>query len=184
MNALTPAPGGRIDESLTLKPVRVAVLTVSDTRDERSDTSGDILAGRVTDAGHALADRALVRDDRSAIRAKVLGWAASGKVDAIITTGGTGLTGRDVTPEALEPLFDKRIDGFSAIFHLISYQSVGLSTLQSRATAGLIGGVFVFCLPGSNGAVKDGWDKVIAAQLDSRHKPCNMVELMPRLNES
>jgi molybdopterin adenylyltransferase len=125
----------------------------------------------------------LVPDDRAAIRAQVLAWVASGKVDAVITTGGTGLTGRDVTPEALEPLFDKRIDGFSVIFHLVSYQSVGLSTLQSRATAGLIGGVFVFCLPGSNGAVKDGWDKVIAAQLDSRHRPCNMVELMARLNE-
>jgi molybdopterin adenylyltransferase len=183
MNASFPAPGGKIDESLPLKPVRVAVLTVSDTRDAESDTSGHILAGRVTHAGHALADRALVPDDRSAIRAKVMAWVASGEVDAIVTTGGTGLTGRDVTPEALEPLFDKRIDGFSVIFHLVSYQSVGLSTLQSRATAGLIGGVFVFCLPGSNGAVKDGWDKVIAAQLDSRHRPCNMVELMPRLNE-
>jgi molybdopterin adenylyltransferase len=183
MNASFPAPGGKIDESLPLKPVRVAVLTVSDTRDAESDTSGHILAGRVTDAGHALADRALVPDDRSAIRAKVMAWVASGEVDAIVTTGGTGLTGRDVTPEALEPLFEKRIDGFSVIFHLVSYQSVGLSTLQSRATAGLIGGVFVFCLPGSNGAVKDGWDKVIAAQLDSRHRPCNMVELMPRLNE-
>jgi molybdenum cofactor biosynthesis protein B len=183
MNALSPAPGGKIDEALLFKPVRVAVLTVSDTRDAENDTSGDILAERVTGAGHELAGRAIVADDRSAIRAKVLGWIAAGEVDAIVTTGGTGLTGRDVTPEALEPLFDKTIDGFSAIFHLVSYQSVGLSTLQSRATAGLIGGVFVFCLPGSNGAVKDGWDKVIAAQLDSRHKPCNMVELMPRLNE-
>ena len=183
MNAPFPVPGGRIDESLALKPVRVAVLTVSDTRDEESDTSGHILAERVTAAGHELAGRALVPDERSAIRSRVLGWIAAGEVDAVITTGGTGLTGRDVTPEALEPLFDKRIDGFSVIFHLVSYQSVGLSTLQSRATAGLIGGVFVFCLPGSNGAVRDGWDKVIAAQLDSRHKPCNMVELMPRLNE-
>jgi molybdenum cofactor biosynthesis protein B len=183
MNALVPAPGGKIDESRSLIPVRVAVLTVSDTRDAESDTSGDILAGRVTGAGHELAARALVPDDRSAIRAKVLAWVASGEVDAIVTTGGTGITGRDVTPEALEPLFDKRIDGFSVVFHLVSYQSVGLSTLQSRATAGLIGGVFVFCLPGSNGAVKDGWDKVISAQLDSRHAPCNMVELMPRLNE-
>jgi len=183
MNAPFPAPGGKIDESKTLIPVRIAVLSVSDTRDEETDTSGALLAGRVTGAGHVLADRAIVPDDRSAIRAKVLGWVASGEVDAIVTTGGTGITGRDVTPEALEPLFDKRIDGFSVIFHLVSYQSVGLSTLQSRATAGLIGGVFVFCLPGSNGAVKDGWDKVIAAQLDSRHGPCNMVELMPRLNE-
>ena len=184
MTALSPAPGGKIDEGLTLKPVRVAVLTVSDTRDEESDTSGHILAERVTSAGHVLAGRALVADDKAAIRAKVTGWIAAGEVDAIVTTGGTGLTGRDVTPEALEPLFDKTIDGFSVIFHLVSYQSVGLSTLQSRATAGLIGGVFVFCLPGSNGAVRDGWDKVIAAQLDSRHKPCNMVELMPRLNEA
>ena len=183
MNAPPLSPGGRIDETRERVAVRIAVLTVSDTRDEESDTSGDVLAERVTGAGHVLAGRALVRDDRTAIRAKVLGWVASGEVDVVITTGGTGLTGRDVTPEALEPLFDKRIDGFSAVFHLVSYQTVGLSTLQSRATAGLIGGVFVFCLPGSNGAVKDGWDKVIAAQLDSRHGPCNMVELMPRLNE-
>ena len=184
MNAPFPAPGGRIDESRPFKPVRIAVLSVSDSRDAASDTSGDVLQARIITAGHGLAGRALVRDDRSAIRAQVLAWVASGEVDAVITTGGTGLTGRDVTPEALEPLFDKRIDGFSVVFHLVSYQSVGLSTLQSRATAGLIGGVFVFCLPGSNGAVKDGWDKVIAAQLDSRHAPCNMVELMPRLNEA
>jgi molybdenum cofactor biosynthesis protein B len=183
MSTLTPAPGGRIDETLALVPVRVAVLTVSDTRDAASDSSGDLLARRVASAGHVLAGRAIVRDDRPAIRAQALAWVASGEVDVIVTTGGTGLTGRDVTPEALEPLFDKKIDGFSVVFHLVSYQSVGLSTLQSRATAGLIGGVMVFCLPGSNGAVKDGWDKVIAAQLDSRHKPCNMVELMPRLNE-
>ena len=176
-------PGGRIDHSQPIRAVRVAVLSVSDTRDEESDTSGRILAERIATAGHELADRAIVRDDIAAIRDKVEGWVASGFVDAIITTGGTGLTGRDVTPEALEPLFDKRIDGFSVVFHLVSYQSVGLSTLQSRATAGIIGGVFVFCLPGSNGAVKDGWDKVIAAQLDSRHGPCNMVELMPRLLE-
>ena len=177
------APGGKLDETAKATPVRIAVLTISDTRDEESDTSGHLLAERVTGAGHVLAGRAVVADDRSAIRAKVMGWIAAGEVDAIVTTGGTGLTGRDVTPEALEPLFDKTIDGFSVVFHLVSYQSVGLSTLQSRATAGLIGGVFVFCLPGSNGAVRDGWDKVIAAQLDSRHKPCNMVELMPRLNE-
>ena len=183
MTASTLNPGGRIDETLQSRSVRVAVLTVSDTRDAESDTSGQLLADRVTGAGHALAGRALVADDKSLIRAKVLGWVASGEVDAIVTTGGTGLTGRDVTPEALEPLFDKKIDGFSVVFHLVSYQTVGLSTLQSRATAGLIGGVFVFCLPGSNGAVKDGWDKVISAQLDSRHKPCNMVELMPRLSE-
>jgi molybdenum cofactor biosynthesis protein B len=175
--------GGGIVETLPFTPVRVAVLTVSDTRDEESDTSGKVLADRVTGSGHVLAARDWVRDDVEAIRARVKSWVASGDVDAIVTTGGTGLTGRDVTPEAIEPLFDKTIDGFSVVFHLVSYQSVGLSTLQSRATAGLIGGVFVFCLPGSNGAVRDGWDKVIAAQLDSRHKPCNMVELMPRLME-
>ena len=175
--------GGKIDESLQLKPVRIAILTVSDTRDAESDTSGNVLAEKATGAGHAVAARALVKDDVEQIRAKVGEWVASGEVDVILTTGGTGLTGRDVTPQALEPLFDKRIDGFSVIFHLVSYQSVGLSTLQSRATAGLIKGVFVFCLPGSNGAVKDGWS-VIGPQLDSRHMPCNMVELMPRLLET
>jgi molybdopterin adenylyltransferase len=175
--------GGRLDEGAALQPVRVAVLTISDTRDEESDTSGHLLAERVTLAGHALADRDIVRDDVEQIRQRIKSWTKSGDVDAIVTTGGTGLTGRDVTPEALEPLFDKRIEGFSVVFHLVSYQSVGLSTLQSRALAGIIDGVFVFCLPGSNGAVRDGWDKVIAAQLDSRHRPCNMVELMPRLAE-
>lgn len=177
-------PGGKYDESLPLKPVRVAVLTISDTRDEESDTSGHLLAGRVTDAGHELADKAIVPDDIPAIRMQIEAWVASGSVEAIVTTGGTGITGRDVTPEAVRPLFDKEIDGFSVIFHLVSYQTVGLSTLQSRALAGIVKGVFVFCLPGSNGAVRDGWDKVIAPQLDSRHRPCNMVELMPRLLES
>jgi molybdenum cofactor biosynthesis protein B len=176
-------PGGGIKPELPFKPVRVAILTVSDTRDESNDTSGQLLIDRVKAAGHELAGRAVVRDDIETIRQTVRDWIASGQVDAVVTTGGTGLTGRDVTVEALEPLFDKKIDGFSVVFHLVSYASVGLSTLQSRATAGLIGGVFVFCLPGSNGAVKDGWDKVISAQLDSRHKPCNMVELMPRLLE-
>jgi molybdenum cofactor biosynthesis protein B len=181
MNALTP--GGRIDESRPMTPVRIAVLTISDTRDEESDTSGHLLAERVKAAGHELADKAIVRDHIMEIREKVEARAASGFIDVIVTTGGTGITGRDVTPEAVRPLLDKEIDGFSVVFHLVSYQSVGLSTLQSRALAGLIKGVFVFCLPGSNGAVKDGWDKVIAAQLDSRHGPCNMVELMPRLME-
>lgn len=180
----SPIPiGGKIDDSLTIQVVRVAVLTVSDTRDEESDTSGHLLAERVRNAGHELADKRMVHDDVAAIRQQIEAWVASGSVDAIVTTGGTGLTGRDVTPEAVRPLFDKEIDGFSVIFHLVSYQSVGLSTLQSRALAGLVKGVFVFCLPGSNGAVRDGWDKVIAAQLDSRHRPCNMVELMPRLLE-
>jgi molybdopterin adenylyltransferase len=176
-------PGGRIDDSLPRIPVRVAVLTVSDTKDEESDTSGHILAERVVSEGHELAGRAWVKDEIDAIRAQVRAWVSSGTVDAIVSTGGTGLTGRDVTPEALEPLFRKTIDGFAVVFHMVSYASVGLSTLQSRATAGLIDDVFVFCLPGSNGAVRDGWDKVISFQLDSRHKPCNMVELMPRLGE-
>ncbi|SFK09613.1 molybdenum cofactor biosynthesis protein B [Caulobacter sp. UNC279MFTsu5.1] len=176
-------PGGGIKPELPFKPVRVAILTVSDTRDESTDTSGQLLVERAKAAGHDLAGRAVVRDDIETIRRTVRDWVASGQVDAVVSTGGTGLTGRDVTVEALEPLFDKKIDGFSVVFHLVSYASVGLSTLQSRATAGLIDGVFVFCLPGSNGAVRDGWDKVISAQLDSRHKPCNMVELMPRLLE-
>lgn len=182
MNALTP--GGKIDPAKPLKAVRIAVLTISDTRDAESDTSGALLAQRVKDAGHELADKAIVPDSIAAIREKIEAWCASGFVEAIVTTGGTGITGRDVTPEAVEPLFDKKLDGFSVVFHMVSYQSVGLSTLQSRATAGIIKGVFVFCLPGSNGAVKDGWDKVICAQLDSRHGPCNMVELMPRLLET
>ena len=182
MNALSP--GGRIDTSRPIKPVRIAVLTISDTRDEESDTSGHVLAERVRAAGHELVEKAICKDSVLEIREKIQGWVASGLVEAIVTTGGTGITGRDVTPEAVEPLFDKKLDGFSVVFHMVSYASVGLSTLQSRATAGIVGGVFVFCLPGSNGAVKDGWDKVIAAQLDSRHGPCNMVELMPRLLET
>jgi molybdopterin adenylyltransferase len=181
MNAFTP--GGRIDTSRQFKPVKVAVLTISDTRDEESDTSGHLLAQRVTDAGHELAGKSIVRDDVEEIRKQVLAWVAEG-AEAIVTTGGTGITGRDVTPEAIRPLFDKELDDFSIVFHLVSYQSVGLSTLQSRALAGIVKGCFVFCLPGSNGAVKDGWDKVISAQLDSRHGPCNMVELMPRLMEA
>ena len=183
MNAPVLTPGGSVDASKQIKPVKVAVLTISDTRDEESDTSGHVLAGRVTGAGHDLAAKAIVPDEVEAIRKQVLDWVAAG-VEAIVTTGGTGITGRDVTPEAIRPLFDKEIDGFSVVFHLVSYQSVGLSTLQSRALAGIVKGCFVFCLPGSNGAVKDGWDRVISAQLDSRHGPCNMVELMPRLRET
>lgn len=184
MDAPVLKPGGRINEALPLKAVKIAVLTISDTRDEESDTSGHVLAERVTGAGHQLVGKAIVADDIEAIRRQVNAWIDAGEVEAIVTTGGTGITGRDVTPEAIRPLFDKEIDGFSVIFHLVSYQSVGLSTLQSRALAGLVRGVFVFCLPGSNGAVRDGWDKVISAQLDSRHGPCNMVELMPRLMET
>ena len=172
-----------IDESRIFKPINIAVITVSDTRTPETDTSGDILADRVTGAGHALVARKIVKDDAALLAAQFEAWIDDPAVDAVVSTGGTGLTGRDVTPEALEPLFDKRIDGFAVIFHTVSYQTIGLSTLQSRATAGIIDGVFVFCLPGSNGAVRDGWDKVIRWQLDSRHRPCNMVELMPRLLE-
>jgi len=182
MNATALVPGGRIDTDKPKKSVRVAVLTVSDTRDASNDTSGDLLAERVASAGHELVARALVRDDVDQIRQQILDFIAAG-AEAIVSTGGTGITGRDVTPEAVRPMFDKEIDGFSVVFHLVSYQSVGLSTLQSRALAGIVNGVFVFCLPGSGGAVKDGWDKVISLQLDSRHGPCNMVEMMPRLLE-
>ena len=172
-----------INESLTFVPVNIAVLTVSDTRTEANDTSGDILAQRAQDAGHNLVDRAIERDDADAIRARVQAWIDNPEVDVVISTGGTGLTGRDTTPEAITPMFEKTIEGFSVIFHQVSFQSVGLSTLQSRAVAGLANNTFIFALPGSNGAVKDGWDKVISFQLDSRHKPCNLVELMPRLDE-
>ena len=172
-----------INESLEFIPVRIAILVVSDTRTFDTDTSGTTLAQRIEGAGHVVADRKIVTDDKAAIRAQVSTWIADPDIDVVITSGGTGLTGRDVTPEALTPLFDKVIEGFSVIFHQVSFQSVGLSTLQSRAIAGLASGTFIFCLPGSTGAVKDGWDKVISLQLDSRHKPCNLVELMPRLME-
>lgn len=173
-----------IDESLEFTPVRIAVLVVSDTRTLETDTSGALLVERLTSAGHELADRKIIKDDPQAIQACVKAWIEDPQVDVVISSGGTGLTGRDVTPEAVSPLFEKTIEGFSVIFHQVSYQSVGLSTLQSRAIAGLAKGTFIFCLPGSNGAVKDGWDKVISFQLDSRHKPCNLVELMPRLMET
>ena len=172
-----------IDETLKFKPVSIAVLTVSDTRTLETDTSGAALIDRLERAGHKLVGRKLVRDDIPKIRAIVQGWIADPDVDAVITTGGTGLTGRDVTVEALTPLFEKAIDGFSFLFHKVSYDTVGLSTLQSRATAGLANGTVIFCLPGSTGAVKDGWDGIISHQLDVRYRPCNLVELMPRLTE-
>ena len=172
-----------IDESLDFTPVRIAVLTVSDTRTLETDTSGAFLAQRLQDAGHVLADRKLLKDEPALIRACAKSWIDDPEVDVIISTGGTGLTGRDVTPEAITPLFEKTIDGFSVVFHQVSFQSVGLSTLQSRAIAGLANGTFIFCLPGSNGAVNDGWDKVISHQLDVRYRPCNLVEIMPRLME-
>jgi molybdenum cofactor biosynthesis protein B len=172
-----------VDQSLDFLPVRIAVLTVSDTRTIETDTSGAALAERLQSAGHLLAARELVLDDIAKIRSLVQSWIAADDIDAVITTGGTGLTGRDVTHEAVTPLFEKTIEGFSVVFHTISLESVGLSTLQSRATAGVANGTVIFCLPGSTGAVKDGWDKVIRHQLDSRYRPCNLVELMPRLTE-
>lgn len=172
-----------VDQSLTFRALRIAILTVSDTRTIETDTSGAALIERLEAAGHKLADRRLIRDDIPKIRSVVQSWISDPDVEVVITTGGTGLTGRDVTHEAVTPLFEKTIDGFSVIFHMVSFESVGLSTLQSRATAGLANGTVIFCLPGSTGAVKDGWDKVISHQLDVRYRPCNLVELMPRLTE-
>ena len=172
-----------IHESRPFVPVRFAVLAVSDTRTLAEDKSGATLAERITGAGHLLADRALVPDDLEAIRTIVRKWVADPAVDAVITTGGTGFTGRDVTPEAIEPLFDKRMEGFAAVFHKISYDKIGTSTIQSRATAGLARGKFIFVLPGSTGACKDAWDGILVRQFDYRQEPCNFVEIMPRLDE-
>ncbi len=164
-------------------PVSFAVLTVSDTRNLAEDKSGKTLAERIEAAGHKLAARAIVKDEIRAIRAKVRGWIKDKKIDAIVTTGGTGFTGRDVTPEAVEPLFEKRMDGFSIVFHRISYEKISSSTIQSRATAGVANATFIFCLPGSPGACRDAWDGILVHQFDLRHRPCNFVEIMPRLDE-
>ena len=164
-------------------PVGIAVLTVSDTRDMGSDRSGQTLAERIEAAGHRLVAREIVPDEVARIRSTVEGWCAQEDIDVVITTGGTGFTGRDVTPEALEPLFDKRMEGFAAIFHRISFDKIGTSTIQSRATGGVIGTTFVFVLPGSPGACRDAWDGILEPQLDYRHMPCNFVEIMPRLDE-
>jgi molybdenum cofactor biosynthesis protein B len=164
-------------------PVRFAVLTVSDTRSLADDRSGDTLAGRIEAAGHHLAARAIVTDDVEKIREAVRGWIADPAVDAVLTTGGTGFTGRDVTPEAIEPLFEKRMEGFSAIFHQLSFGKIGTSTIQSRATAGVAGATYIFVLPGSPGACRDAWDLILAQQFEYRHRPCNFVEIMPRLDE-
>ncbi len=164
------------------KQVGIAIMTVSDTRTKLTDTSGGYLVGAVEAAGHRLVDRAIIPDDIEAIRAAAKAWIDRPEIDVIISTGGTGLTGRDVTPEALQPMFDKHIEGFAAVFHRVSYDKIGLSTMQSRACAGVAGGTFIFCLPGSGGAVRDGWS-VIAPQLDAATKPCNLVEVMPRLME-
>jgi molybdenum cofactor biosynthesis protein B len=172
-----------IDDTRPFVPVGIAVLTVSDTRTIADDRSGDTLAERIGESGHRLAARDIATDDIETIRAVVGKWAKDESIDVVITTGGTGFTGRDVTPEALEPLFDKRMDGFSEVFHRISFDKIGTSTIQSRATAGLIGTTFVFVLPGSPGACRDAWDGILKAQLDYRHMPCNFVEIMPRLDE-
>lgn len=172
-----------IDESLRFLPVSIAVLTVSDTRDMATDRSGALLAERVAAAGHSLHSRRIVRDEPDAIEAVLRDWVADPAVDVGITTGGTGITGRDVTPEAFGRVLEKEIGGFGELFRMLSYAKIGTSTIQSRALGGVAGGTYLFALPGSSGAVKDGWDDILRFQLDSRHKPCNLVELMPRLQE-
>lgn len=172
-----------IDESRTFKPINIALLTVSDTRSLKEDTSGDILAERIAAKGHILLYRNLIRDEKSKIIAQLHQWIDEEAVDVIITTGGTGLTGRDITPEALDAVKDKDIPGFGELFRWLSYDKIGTSTVQSRACAVVSRGTYIFALPGSNGAVKDGWDGILDMQLDSRHRPCNFVELLPRLLE-
>ena len=172
-----------LDESRAFLPVAIAVLTVSDTRTLADDTSGDVLVARVETAGHRVAARALLRDDAGAIEAQLRGWIADPAIDVVVTTGGTGITGRDVTPEAFERVVEKRIEGFGELFRMLSYAKIGTSTMQSRALGGVAGGTYLFALPGSTGAVRDAWDDILVWQLDSRHRPCNLVELMPRLQE-
>jgi molybdenum cofactor biosynthesis protein B len=177
-------PGGKIDVDRAFKTLRLAVLTISDSRNADNDTSGDLLAERIQAAGHELKARALVRDDKARIQQQAKQWIEDPGIDVIISTGGTGLTGRDVTPEALRELFDKELEGFTVLWHLVSYETVGVSTMQSRACAGIAGNTVIYVLPGSNGACRDGWDKLISLQLDSRHRPCSIVEVMPRFQES
>jgi len=173
-----------VDPAREFKPINIALLTVSDTRGPEDDTSGDILAERITGAGHHLAARAIEKDDADAIVRRLNNWIDDAAIDAVISTGGTGLTGRDVTPEALARVQDKAIEGFGELFRWISYKTIGTSTVQSRACAAVARGTYIFALPGSNGAVRDGWDGILAEQLDSRNRPCNFVELMPRLRET
>ena len=172
-----------IDESRTFYPLRIAVLTVSDTRTEENDTSGRLLADRLVAAGHELAGKVIVTDEVEAIRRQVQAWVADPGIDAILTTGGTGFAPRDVTPESVKPLFRREMDGFSIVFHQASLGTVGVSTLQSRALAGQIEDTFVFCLPGSTGACRDGWDLVLALELDSRYRPCSLAGQVPRLRD-
>ena len=173
----------RIDETRPFIPVSIAVLTVSDTRTEKTDKSGDLLAALIAEAGHRLADRALVTDDAKAVRKQVKKWVKDPEIDVVITTGGTGFSMRDVTPDALKPIFEKEIDGFSALFHQLSYQTVGTSTVQSRACGGLAGGTLIFCVPGSPGACEDAWRGILKYQLDNRHLPCSFLEVMPRFQK-
>ena len=172
-----------IDESRSFIPLNIGVMTVSDTRTAENDTSGDILAARLQTAGHRLAKRSIVRDEAEVLARQLSEWSSDAAIDVIITTGGTGLTGRDVTPEALDRIKDKDIPGFGELFRWLSYSTIGTSTVQSRACAVLANGTYIFALPGSNGAVKDGWDGILAEQLDSRNRPCNFVQLIPRLKE-
>lgn len=173
----------RIDESKEFIPVRIALLTVSDTRDHSQDRSGDVLAERIEGAGHILADRMIVRDERDQIADHLREWIANDEVDVILSTGGTGLTGRDVTVEAHHDVYEKEIDAFGTVFTMVSMQKIGTSAVQSRATGGVAGGTYLFALPGSPGACKDAWDEILKWQLDYRHRPCNFVEIMPRLDE-
>ncbi|MFO1035497.1 MAG: molybdenum cofactor biosynthesis protein B [Geminicoccaceae bacterium] len=174
---------GRIDETLPFRPVRIAVLTVSDTRTAADDRSGDTLVERLTAAGHELAARAIVRDDADAIAAQFRSWIEDPNIEVVISTGGTGVTGRDITPEALARVSEKAVPGFGELFRMLSYAKIGTSALQSRADAGVAKGTYLFCLPGSPGACRDGWDEILKYQLDIRHRPCNFAELLPRLRE-
>jgi molybdenum cofactor biosynthesis protein B len=173
-------PGGRIDAGRSFIPLGVAVLTISDSRDAANDTAGDLLAERIGSAGHVLRDRALLRHDAAGIRRQAQLWVDDPAIDVIITTGGTGLTERDVAPEALRPLFAQELEGFAVLWHLVSYESVGVSTIQSRACAGIADSTAIYVLPGSEGACRDGWDKLISLQIDSRHRPCSIVEVLRR----
>ena len=172
-----------IDESRPFLPVNIAVMTVSDTRNAADDRSGDTLAGRIEEAGHVVADRRIVPDEMAEIVAALEGWIADPDIDVVVSTGGTGVTGRDVTPEAFERVFEKKIEGFGELFRWISFQKIRTSTVQSRAVGGVAGGTYLFALPGSPGACRDGWDEILRAQFDNRTRPCNFVELMPRLQE-
>lgn len=172
-----------IDEAIPFKPLNIAVLTVSDSRDASSDRSGDLLVARLEDAGHKLADRALLPDEPDQIERQFRSWIDRPEIDVVVSTGGTGVTGRDITPEALARVIEKEIPGFGELFRMISFQKIGTSALQSRATAGVAKGTYLFVLPGSTGACKDGWDDILRFQLDIRHKPCNFAELIPRLRE-